>query len=183
MKQEIETQRLKLLRLVTGWLVLLGVLSAGPLALPLPRWVRAFFEAVVIRAECAAQYVVQASALMQAVGGVAPTAGLMPRTACEEEDDVPTARDLIRRMEALRDVLENLPRYARRLLKVRTVAGEAFDWSMPFHPTETRSRLTTGGADRALRRIESPPDKLESLFLSTSFNLPPAFGAGGAWVC
>ena len=157
--QAIETQRLRLLRLVTGWMALLGFLSAGPVALPLPRWVRAFFESALIRAECAAQYVVQASALMQASGGLVARAP-MPRAAREEEGDVPSVRDLIRRMEALRDLLENLSRSARRLLKVRAVAGEAFDWSVA-RAAEPCDRIMAGDKDWAVPRIERPPDKVQ----------------------
>ena len=180
LKRALETQRVKLLRLLTGWIFLLGVLSVGPLALPVPRSVRTYFETWLIRAECAAQYIFQASALMQGVGGVASTKRPMLRSNHEEEGDVPSARALIRRMNALRDLLENLPRYPRRLLTVQTDAGEAFDWSTSSLSAETRDRMTTtGSVDWALARIERPPDKATCRFLLVSTNSPLFSGREG----
>ena len=68
-KRALETQRVKLLRLLAGWVFMLGILSGGPFALPVPRWVRAFFETLVIRAEYAAQSLVQVSVYLNTSAG------------------------------------------------------------------------------------------------------------------
>ncbi len=158
LKRALETQRMRLLCLVTGWMALLRILSVGPLAVPVPCCVREFFESVLIRAECAAHYLVQASASMQAGGGLIASA-CMSHAVRNGQGEVPSAQDLLRRMAALREVLENLPRIARRLLKVRIIAGDAFDWSTPLSAPPMRGGLAMGGGDWTLPRVERPPDK------------------------
>lgn len=149
LEQSLETQRVRLLRLLAGWIAMLGVLSFGPVALPLPQW---------IRAELATQFLVQAAALNKATSGLAvsvPLEAVRGRRVVE----VPSARALLGRMEALRDVLENLPRYARRLLQVRNAAGEALDFSVPPCLGPALGQLATINPDWTPPRIERPPDK------------------------
>ena len=157
-KRAIETQRVRLLRHVTGWMALLGFLCVGPLALPLPRWVRGHFDSLTIRAECAAQYLVQASAFVLADGG-RDTAALMPPVAFREDGDVPSVQELLRRMNAVCDVLSDLSRRARRMIKALRPAGEALDWSRPLFWPETCARSATIGAAWTPPRIERPPDR------------------------
>ena len=83
LERNIETQRLKLLRLLAGWIAMLEVLSFGPVALPVPRWVRAFFDKVLVRAELSAQFLMRATALMHAADGLMVSAYVeAPRRAC-----------------------------------------------------------------------------------------------------
>ena len=158
LERSLETQRVKLLRLMAGWVAVLGVLTFGPVALPAPRWVRACFDAVLTRAELATQFLVRASALMHGADGLM----VSPLVACarkQQDADVPSAQVLFARMEALRDVLTNLPRYARRLLRVRKQAGEAFDFTEPSRVAPARVRFAGRHADWTAPRIERPPDK------------------------
>lgn len=128
LKQAIEIQRVRLLRLLTGWFVVFGFLSVAPV--PVPRWARVFLDDVLTRAECAARNMVYASALIKSNGGlVQPFATLCPQP--EIADDVPTTAALLRRMKALRRMLQDLPRHARRIMRVQKIPGEAFDFSAP----------------------------------------------------
>jgi len=158
-EQALETQRLKLLRLLARWAVMLGVLSVGPVALPVPCWVRAFFETLVIRAEMATKNLVRVSACLQVTGGVMVAAS-QPRACSDQGMVVPSAQDLLRRVNTLRDRLENLSCVARRLLCVRMIAGAAFDFSAPSHLFAAPKRVAMTRADWVLPRVERPPDKV-----------------------
>ena len=179
-ERAIETQRVKLLRLLTGWVVMLGVLSGGPLALPVPRWVCAIFQALLVRAELGAQYLIQVSAFTQTSGGaIAAVSALRPPS--ENSDTVPSAQSLLQRMCALRNVLENLPRHARRMLRVKRVAGEAFDYAAASSASAVRFALVAVDPDWIVPRVERPPDKLRSLDWC-GLKLPLALRAGDAGV-
>ena len=164
-ERALETQRVKLLRLLTGWFAVVVLLSAGPLALPLPVWFRSFLAGVLTRAEFAAQCLVRVSVCLQAHGGGCgaydvPRSDFALGSDEELRDALPSSEVLIRRMNALRDLLENLPRHARRLLSVQTVVGEAFDFRAPPRAFLSRDRLTTAGADWIGPRVDRPPDKM-----------------------
>ena len=181
LERTLEIQRLRLLRLLTGWISVLGVLSFAPATLPLPRWIRAFFDRVLLRAELAAQFLVQVSALQQATGDLVAH---VPRERAQSQQSVEvcSTQMLLRRMIALRDVLENLPRHARRLLRVRKIAGEALNYSAPPRRLPVRGRMATVTADWMLPRVERPPDKGAYRFglLNAPFTLLPHQG-GGRW--
>ena len=164
LKRALETQRAKQLRLLAGWVVMLGVLSGGPLALPVPRWIRAFFETLLIRAEYAAQNLVRVSVCLQAAGGLVDPISA-PRPCVGAFDDVPSAQALIRRMIALREVLENLSHHARRLLRVQKIAGAAFDFTASSQMVKMRGWLRPDSTDWTAPRIERPPDKESGLGL------------------
>ena len=183
LERTLETQRVRLLRLLAGWIAVLGVLSFGPVALPMPRWVRAFFDRVLIRAELAAQFLMRAIALTQATSGLV-TQTPMARTERRMAVDVPSAQMLLRRMKALRDVLEDLPRYARRLLRVWNTAGEAIDFSAPPCLIPANGTLAMVSADWVQPRIERPPDKRMIALIGLA-HLSPSFpiGAEGAGMC
>ena len=161
LERALETQRVKMLRLLTGWLVALALVSGGPLAVPLPRWVRAIFADLLVRAELAAQCLVQVSARLQAghrwgVVEAAPSS-FAPIAAAFRDDDVPSTASLLRRMGLLRRLLQNLPRFGRRLLR-RVDAGAAlgpFGYSSVYDcpaPSATPQWIAPG--------IERPPDRL-----------------------
>jgi hypothetical protein len=119
LERALETRRVRLLRLLTGWLAVVAMLSGGPLAVPLPRSVRAVFADLLIRAELAAQYMVYVSARLQARGEVAKIFAQSPRLfpVALAVDEVPSTAALLRRMRALRRLLWDLPRRGRRLLR------------------------------------------------------------------
>ena len=83
-------------------------------------------------------------------------------------------------MKALREVLENLPREARRLMRVQKISDAAFDFAAPPRLAVTRDRLATVRADWFAPRVERPPDKRDGL-IGLVFGSPR--DAGGRWWC
>lgn len=147
--------------------------SGGPIALPLPRWARAFFDTLLIRAELAAHYLLSASAALQAKRGGLVFRGCGPERFCDFEgriaedgcDYVPSAEDLRKRMIALRDLLKNLHRVARRLLRKRTGEGMMRPRKAARSVRWTREAKRPRQSLAAKRgwiapRIERPPDKV-----------------------
>lgn len=180
LERTLETQRVKLLRLLTGWFSIVVLLSVGPLALPLPFWFRSFLSGVLTRAELAAQYLVQASVCLQARDGLAVFEGapsFAGSTVWESVDPVPSTRELLRRMKALRRMLEDLPRHARRMM-VQEIADEAFDFSRPVRARVIRDRLGMVGAQWIAARVERPPDKRGNALRWFDLNSPPKFWGG-----
>jgi len=179
LERALDTQRVRLLRLVTGWIILLGVLSVGPLALPVPRWVRVFFETVLIRAELAANYMLHTSALMQGNGDVVDC-GPAARVCRMVDAETQSVEALLHRMKALCDLLDHLPRHARRLVRVCQCAGVAFDYATAPHFSVRRNHAAMGDMDWTAPRVERPPDKGGfdfSSFVSTS----PRDAGGRRW--
>ena len=160
----IDSQRLRLLRLLVGLVVALGFLSVGPVSRGFSAWVCGLVGSVLSRAELAGRYLVIAQArLMAARNGddleYSRFAGAFTSefTACETEL---SPCDLRQRLKALQEVLMDLPRHALRLLRrigkhMRSASGShdvpCFDPRLP-------------GALRAWRlagnRIERPPETL-----------------------
>jgi len=152
----LETQRIALLRLLSRWFAVVGFLSGGPfaLALPysLPRWICSYFDTLLIRAELAAQCLVQASVCLQSGRGDVVSA---PPPVRRQTGDVPSLETLLRRMVALRNLLETLPRTALE----RTVSNEKpspYDWRCHKPKADERGRplLRQWFAPRLAR----PPD-------------------------
>jgi len=136
-----------------------------------PRWVRSFLESVLIRAEMAAHNMVFVSACLlvkKDLSGVARShPAAFPRRdmlAAEAHDDVPTAQELLRRMNGLRALLDNLPTYGRRLLR-RIMKRRTGDprGVRRFRSAKLRQIAARHGLRAALsqgeKRIERPPDK------------------------
>ena len=121
LERALEMQRVKLLRLLTGWFALMALVSGGSLAFPLPRWARSFFVDLIVRAEFGAQCLVRVSAHLQAGERWAlaenSVSSFPVLEAGDAGEDVPSTAALIRRMKALRRLLRDVPRYARRLLR------------------------------------------------------------------
>jgi len=161
LERALETQRVRLLRLLTGWFAVVAVMSGGPFAVALPRWVRAVFADLLVRAELAAQCLVQVSARLQAGdrwGFVEDaSSSFVPLDAAGRTDDVPSTAALLRRMRALRRLLQNLPHFGRRLLR-RLDVGEArvFFGVAPAHDCRTPAASPQWIAPG----IERPPDRL-----------------------
>ncbi len=117
LERALEAQRVRLLRLLTGWFGLVALMSVAPLAVPMPRWFRAFLSDVVTRAELAAHYMVQMSARLQAAEVLPDLRKDAPvASTCNPQGEVPSTASLLRRMRALRRVLKDLPLAGRRLL-------------------------------------------------------------------
>ena len=165
LERALEAQRVRLLRLLTGWLAVVALMSGGPLALPLPRWLRAFFADLLIRVEFAAQCMVQVSACLQAgqsgtVSSLRPMPVLRP---AHSVDDVPSVVALLRRMKTLRRLLRDLPRHGRRLLRrceSRRVSRRT-SWA----------GLSRGASGFAMPQwivpeVERPPDVVGTIFVT-----------------
>ncbi len=171
-ERAIETQRLKLLRVVAGLVVLVGVLSLGPVSRGFSVSICSFVGAMLSRAETAARYLVIAQARLLAVrGGMAVEqiqfSEFLARAFVADETGI-SLPDCRERLKALLAVLMNLPRHAARLIRriekqMRGMARTSqllprFDQGQPV-ARRFWTVLTT--------RIERPPDK--SLPASLSF--------------
>ncbi len=179
-EQAIETQRLRLLRLVAGLLAAVVFLSVGPL----PRLFSSTVSYILIRAEAAAQYLLIAYAGLivdkkQSAINRAQLLEYAPAISLEEKAFSPVC--LRRRLIALRKVLEDLPRYALRLLHriekhIRRAQPISRTKATPF-PADTLKvfcvKRLTGN------RIERPPDKMLRTFKSKYLLPETAGGKGG----
>jgi len=164
-EQTIETQRLRLLRVVAGLALLLGVLSLGPISRCFSISVCQFAAAILSRSEAAARYLVIAQArAMLGQSGIRVTQNQLfachERVFVADENDVSLA-DGQRRLRVLRAVLKDLSRAAYRLL--HQIAKQA-------KRTGTRAallfpiiRLDAALCDWQLirTRVERPPDKAD----------------------
>jgi len=152
-----EKKRLALLR-VLAWMALVVVLIAhAPAGSLVPQWVRSSVAALLVRVEAAATSLVIVAARVFCGHRVDwPLAvdslhlGEFP-----PEEDVPAER-LLHRIKALRAVLNDLPRYAKRLVKRLTRSRTA-------KPTGTPS-VDSGDSPPMIAlfvsRIKRPPDKM-----------------------
>lgn len=184
MEQALEIQRLKLLRLLAGWIAVVEWVLVAPFIGGLPHWMRVFLGSVLTRAELAAQQLIFVSACVQARPGFAlARSGSVAFDASGAEDgstdEVLATKALVRRMKALHVLLEDLPRQGRRLLRraaKRRSCAVADGWRRLGE--ERFTVAPCGMRDKALptRRIERPPDKCLEGF-GVPFYLPP--NAGG----
>lgn len=186
LERTIETQRLKLLRIVAGLVVLVGFLSVGPISRGFSISLRGFVGSILSRAEAAAQYLVIGQARLIIAGSSNDGdqnrfSETLARVLVADETDVslPECRE---RLKALRAVLMDLPRHAARLLRriekrMRRTAGA--DRISP-HPVE---RLSASLRDWHLAtiRIERPPDKTRPTSLIILPPPEPRAGGAGRW--
>ncbi len=188
-ERAIETQRLKLLRLVAGLVVLVGVLSLGPISRGFSISVCRFVGAMLSRAETAAQYLVIAQArLMESRSGSAIGQSRLSESLARAfvvDEKAVSLSDCRERLKALLAVLTHLPRHAARLIRriEKQMRGVISPCRLLFrfekHPSPAlRDRQLAGP------RIERPPDK--GLPVSPFPDLPPKFGREaqvfGLWV-
>ena len=183
LERAIETQRLRLLRLVAGLVVAVEVLSVGPFSRGFSVWFCGFIGSILYRAEVAARYLVIAEARR-----IAACRGLpvdhsrfsvfgSPEFAARETEFPPS--DLGERLRALRAVLLDLPRHARNL--VRRTEKQTRRTARTDHPVpqpDTRFSTWLHSWRLAKNRIERPPDIDPSVLPLLS--PPPGFRAGGA---
>ena len=188
MERAIETQRLRLLRVVAGLVVAVGVLSVGPVA-------RLFglglglVGSILSRAEVATRYLVLAQARRMAARHGNSVDWSQFSKSLSHVFDAPetevSVSDCRARLRALRAVLMDLPRHALRLLRriedqMRGAAGAG-----PHLPrADERRSARIQGWRLAGNRIERPPDQTELLSASPSFLSPSGFrtGAADGWI-
>ena len=176
LERAIETQRLRLLRIVAGLLVAVGVLTIGPVSCRFSDWVLGFVRSILSRAETAARYLVIAQArLMSSRGGMdidqSQFSVSIASVFVAEAADV-SLPDCRERLNALLAVLTHLPRHAARLIRriERQTRGVACACRLS-HRFDERLLASLDDWRLAEPRIDRPPDK--GLPHGPSFNLPP----------
>ena len=184
MERAIETQRLRLLRLVAGLLVAVGFLSVGPVSRVFSEWACGFVGSVLSRAELASRYlvIVQARRIM-AERDIALDFSLHLKRlplAFDTPEAVSRA-DCRSRLMALQAVLRDLPRHALRLLRrIKKQSHEACaDRARPRPDAPLSTSLHNWHLAESF--IERPPDKIERQFDQASthrylFPLSPVSG-------
>lgn len=160
----IETQRLRLLRLLAGMLAVVAFVSAAPISRGFSRWVVEGVAAILPRAELAAQYLLfaQAGARAARANGPVDRRRLLDHALRDRPGDGNriTLSSLRHRLEVLRALLEDLPGFGLRLL--RRVRKAMLRGSRPHHPHPCAKADMTMPLDAwrlAGARIDRPPDK------------------------
>jgi len=156
LERALETQRVALLRLLSGWFAVIGFLSSGPFALAvpcsLPQWICKYFDMLLTRAEFAAQCLVQASISLQGGHGHAPA----PEPMIDQgKRGAPSFEALLRRMTALRDLLENLSRTALARIAAH-LTPPPYNWQC--RKPETSHRDGSMRRQWFSLRLARPPD-------------------------
>ena len=178
----LETQRLRLLRVIAGLVVLLGFLSVGPVSRGFSVWVCGFVASVLSRAETAARYLVIAHAYrIVAHSGFDVersqiSESFAPVFVAEDAEDSPA--ECQQRLKVLRAVLMDLPRHALRLLRrIEKQSRRAMGAGQPLPRFDVHLSALLCAWRLAGTRIERPPD--DGLSASSSLLPPPGIPAGG----
>ena len=157
-ERALETQRLALLRLLAGLAVAVWFVSCLPVVSMVPRQVRSVVASILIRAESAAASLVYVAALVLARrDGIAIANVPMPNPALSGGDL--SAKVLLRRIAALRAVLDDLPRHAKRLIQryLREREDQRLDRTHPLTASKDNPSVLANMAP--LGRMDRPPDK------------------------
>ena len=174
-ERTLETQRHRLLRIVAGLLIVIGVLAIGPVSRRFSDWTLGFVLSVLPRLEAAVRYL----AITQACLSISREgldvdrhrfAASVGPEICLDVSGLSLA-ECRARLRAFRAVLRNLPRHALRLLR-RSNASLARASDLFRHVTPPRSTLSSSLDDWRLIgvRVERPPDKRPS---APAFMSPP----------
>ncbi len=161
-ERTLETQRLKLLRIVAGLVLIVGVLAVGPVSRRFSDWTLGFVGALLPRIEAASRYMVitQACLMVDHCGlDVDRSQISMPIAPEWGADDADLSLAACRqRLRALRAVLSNVPRHALRLLRQIAKQNQRITNACQtfFNPCRSASISEWRQAER---RIERPPDK------------------------
>lgn len=168
MERALETQRAALLRILSGLVFALAFVSHLPAVSMVPRWVHSYVASVLIRAESAAASLVFVSACVLFGPAAGSSMDRPSRLFADGHDDGACIENLLRRIAALRAVLKDLPRYAKRLVQRRATKTEMPSRDRPVISAE--SVLSEREPCRA--RLERPP-KLRTRLLSILSALTP----------
>ena len=186
-ERAIETQRLKLLRIVAGLDVLVGFLSLGPVSRGFSISVCGFVGAMLSRAETAARYLVIAQARsMEFRGGMITDRNRFSDSLAHgffaDEADV-SLSDCRQRLQALCAVLTNLPCHAARLIRriEKQMRGVTHACQLSYR-FDTRQCPVLHDWRLARTRIERPPDKGLARIVVIHGPLPDC-RAGGEGAC
>ena len=117
MERALETQRIGLLRILSGLVFALAFVSHLPAVSMVPSWVRSYVTSVLVRAEAAVASLVFVSACVLFDRAAVFSMDRPSWLSADEHDDDPGIENLLRRITILRAVLADLPRYAKRLVR------------------------------------------------------------------
>jgi len=181
-QQAIETQRHRLLRIVTGLVVMARVWSVAPVADGVFVWLREFIDSVLSRAELAAQNLVIAEAGLMAtrLGSDVDRRRFFaaPLSDVTQPETIVSLPDLQARLKALQALLHDLPRHGLRLLRRAEKRARRTLRPSPATqnaPSSAVSIFTIGAERLPMNRVERPPDK-RGRYLQMRPSLPPVFG-------
>jgi len=169
--------------MVAGLIVLVGFLSVGPVSRRFSIWTAEFVGSVLSRAEVAAQYLVIAHAYrIVARNGIDVDRRQISESLCRTfvtDDAGASVSACLRRLRALRVVLMDLPRSARRLLRRIEKQNCGAMGVGPFSSCFD-TRLWASLCDWRLveNRVERPPD--DGRAASPSLLPPSGFRTGDA---
>jgi len=160
MERALETQRLKLLRLLAGLAMALGLVSLAPAVSMLPRWIRSYVASVLFRAESAVQSLVIVAAcgvLRDRATGSLTGLSFPPLPIAALPEGASSSAALLRRIRVLQAVLEDLPRHAKhmiaRMTKPKSEPREpSVGWDAPVG-------ILIPAVEPIAARIARPPDK------------------------
>ena len=186
LERACETQRLKLLRFLAGLLAALAFVSVAPFSSALSRFVGGAILSLLPRAEMAGRclVIVQARLIAARIGlriDHDQVSDYFTRIGSEGDDSVALSA-LRDRLEALRALLEDLPRHGLRLLrrieKRARRSKRRVPRSMPR--PDTVSFGVFGAWRLVATRIERPPDKTTASVVRVTSPRQRA-GGGGGW--
>ena len=152
-ERAMETQRLKLLRILTGLALVVVFVARIPAVSMMPRWVCAAVLAQLVRIESAINSLIIVASV--AVCGYRGEALRLPSPAHLDRSrrDVPIA-GLLRQITRLQAILDDLPGYARHLMRRMTRSNTV-------EPEVILPVERDGGVARVVtpysKRIERPP--------------------------
>jgi len=174
-ERTLETQRHRLLRIVAGLVLVVGVLAVGPVSRRFSDWTLGFVGSILSRAEAAAKYLIIAQArLMMSRGELEIDEGRiferLARITITDETDI-TRPECERRLKILRAVLLDLPRHAARLLhRIEKQMCRASSAVRQSYIPKPQFSASLDDWQLAESRVERPPDKG---LPASPFILPP----------
>jgi len=178
-ERTLETQQLKLLRIIAGLAVVLGVLAVGPVSRWFSEWTLGFVGSVLSRAEAAARYLfmTQAYLILRERGVDLDRNQISEALGAELIVDAPDVSlpECRRRLKTLRALLMDLPRHALHLLRrIEKRYRRAPRSDQNLSRTDMRRSSPLNAWRKTALRVERPPDK--NWFAAPSLSLPPDAG-------
>jgi len=173
-ERALETQRRKLLRLLTGLFAAFEILSVVSVDRELPRWFVSMSYYILCRAESAAQCLVLVQTRLLTRQGVDVVAVSQGRDYAKHKPPYgrrlnSQGERLRNQIRALQDVLTNLRDHAVRKMRLDAerhlaalMQGTRSNRIVGFQRSADQAlRLVPAGHELVLSRVERPPDKVE----------------------
>jgi len=157
----LETQRLRLLRLLAGLLCVVQFVSLAPVISVLPFRIRLYVSSILDRAEAAADCLViaTASTLFRYRAPVQAGEFLLPLDTESVTTSYASADDLLHRITVLRAILRNLPLHAKRLAQRGKRTSADARAVHPMRDATTGVRFLNFASEAFLSRLELPPER------------------------